>query len=103
VVEEVEEFVTVPAPAIPAPLTEEEIADHFDGMGQCADLINSIVADDGPHIAGDPTGAAGVMDTVGRNVRHLEGQAEKDWYSDSSKSKTPYTSAVAAGKAYVAA
>ena len=33
---------------------------------------------------------------------HLEIQAAKDWYSDSSKSKTPYTDAVTAGKAYVA-
>jgi hypothetical protein len=83
-------------------ITEEEIADHFYGMGQCADLINSIVADDGPHIAEDPTGAAGVMDTVGRNVRHLEGQAAKDWYSDSALSKAGHADAVAAGKAYVA-
>jgi hypothetical protein len=40
---------------------------------------------------------------VTRNTDHLEIQAAKDWYSDSSNSKTSYTGAVTAGKAYVAA
>ena len=38
---------------------------------------------------------------VTRNTDHLEIQAAKDWYSASDKSKTPYTGAVTAGKAYV--
>jgi hypothetical protein len=39
---------------------------------------------------------------VTRNTDHLEIQAAKDWYSDSSLDKTSYTDAVTAGKAYVA-
>jgi hypothetical protein len=40
---------------------------------------------------------------VTRNTDHLEIQAEKDWYKDSSNSKTSYDDAATAGKAYVAA
>ena len=46
--------------------------------------------------------AAEVKLMITRNTDHLEIQARKSWYSDSSKSKTPYTDAVTAGKAYVA-
>jgi len=82
-------------------LTEEEIAAHFSAMDDSVALINSTVADDteakkiyGPDVE--------VKLMVTRNTDHLEIQAAKDWYGDSSKSKTPYTDAVTAGKAYVA-
>ena len=85
----------------PAP-TAEQIATHFSGMDDCAALINATVADD-TYALEVYRSADEVKLMVTRNTEHLEIQATKDWYSDSSKSKTPYTSAVAAGKAYVAA
>lgn len=82
-------------------LTAEEIAAHFSAMDDSVTLINATIADDTDALEmfGD---AAGVKLMVTRNTDHLELQATKDWYSDSSKSKTPYTNAVTAGKAYVA-
>ena len=82
-------------------LTAEEIAAHFSAMDDSVTLINATVADDSEalQIFGD---AAGVKEMVTRNTDHLEIQATHSWYSDSSKSKTPYTNAVTAGKAYVA-
>ena len=82
-------------------LTADEIAAHFSAMDDSVALINATVADDSEEIAMWGS-AAEVKLMVTRNTDHLEIQAAKDWYSDSSKSKTPYTSAVAAGKAYVA-
>ena len=82
-------------------LTAEEIAAHFSAMDDSVDLINATVADDTEAL--DMFGsAAEVKLMVTRNTDHLEIQAAKDWYSASSKSKTPYTNAVTAGKAYVA-
>ena len=82
-------------------LTAEEINGHFSAMDDSVDLINNTIADDTQalEIYND---AEGVKLMVTRNTDHLELQATKDWYSDSSKSKTPYTNAVTAGKAYVA-
>ena len=82
-------------------LTADEIAAHFSAMDDSVTLINATIADDTDalKIYND---AAGVKEMVTRNTDHLEHQATKDWYSDSSKSKTPYTNAVTAGKAYVA-
>ena len=79
----------------------DDIAAHFSAMDDSVTLINATVADDTEalFIYGD---AAEVNLMVTRNTDHLEIQAAKDWYSDSSKSKTPYTGAVTAGKAYVA-
>ena len=82
-------------------LTADEIAAHFSAMDDSVTLINATVADDTDALEmyGD---AAEVKLMVTRNTDHLEIQAATDWYSDSSKSKTPYTGAVTAGKAYVA-
>ena len=82
--------------------TADEIAQHFSAMDDSVNLINATVADDTDALEmyGD---AAEVKLMITRNTDHLEIQAAKDWYSDSSKSKTPYTNAVTAGKAYVAA
>ena len=81
--------------------TEAEIAAHFSAMDDCVALINATVADDTEAllIYGND---AEVKLMVTRNTSHLEIQAAKDWYIASSKSKTPYTGAVTAGKAYVA-
>ena len=82
-------------------LTADEIAAHFSAMDDSVTLINATAADDTDALAthGD---AAEVKLMVTRNTDHLEIQAATDWYSDSSKTKTPYTGAVTAGKAYVA-
>jgi hypothetical protein len=81
--------------------TAEEIAAHFSAMDDSVTLINATVADDTE--AKETMDAAEVKLMVTRNTDHLEIQAGHDWYSASSKSKTPYTNAVTAGKAYVAA
>ena len=81
--------------------TAAEIAAHFSAMDDSVTLINATVADDTEELALWGT-AAEVKLMITRNTDHLEIQAAKDWYSDSSKSKTPYTGAVTAGKAYVA-
>jgi hypothetical protein len=82
-------------------LTADEIAAHFSAMDDSVNLINATVADDSDALAQFGS-AAEVKIMVTRNTDHLEIQAAKDWYSDSSKSKTTYTDAVTAGKAYVA-
>ena len=81
--------------------TAAQIAAHFSAMDDSVTLINATVADDTEAllIYGD---AAEVNLMITRNTDHLEIQAAKDWYSDSSNSKTSYIEAVAAGKAYVA-
>jgi len=81
--------------------TESEIAAHFSAMDDSVTLINATVADDTDAL--DQFGNADEVNLmVTRNTDHLEIQAAKDWYSDSSVNKTPYTSAVTAGKDYVA-
>ena len=82
-------------------LTADEIAQHFSAMDDSVNLIAAIVEDDSRFVNQDRDGASGVKLMVTRNTDHLEIQAAKDWYSDSSNSKTSYTNAVAIGKAYV--
>ena len=81
--------------------TVAEIAAHFSAMDDSVTLINATVADDADALELFGS-AAEVKLMVTRNTDHLELQATHSWYSDSSKSKTPYTGAVTAGKAYVA-
>lgn len=80
--------------------TAEEIAQHFSAMGDSVNLINAIVADDTEAVAQND--AAEVKLMITRNTDHLEIQIAKDWYAESSVTKTSYTDAVTAGKAYVA-
>ena len=82
-------------------LTADEIAAHFSAMDDSVNLINATVADDTEAKATFGSAAEAKL-MVTRNTDHLEIQAAKSWYSDSSKSKTTYTDAVTAGKAYVA-
>ena len=82
--------------------TEEEIAAHFSAMDDSVTLINATVADDTEALQMCRT-AAEVKRMIASNTGHLELQATKDWYSESNNNKTPYTNAVTAGKAYVAA
>ena len=81
-------------------ITTEEIAQNFSAMDDSVTLINAIVADDTDALSHET--AAEVKLMVTRNTDHLEIQAAKDWYIASSVSKTAYTGAVTAGKAYVA-
>ena len=81
--------------------TVAEIAAHFSAMDDSVTLINATVADDADALEMFGS-AAEVKLMITRNTDHLEIQATHSWYSDSSKSKTPYTGAVTAGKAYVA-
>jgi len=83
-------------------LTAEEIAQHFSAMDDSVNLINATIADDTEALAVNGS-AAEVKLMVTRNTAHLEIQAATDWYSKSSLSKTAYTNAITAGKAYVAA
>ena len=71
-----------------------------DEVYRLSDLINATVADDSDAL--EMMGAAEVKLMVTRNTDHLEIQAAKDWYSESSNNKSSYDAAVAAGKAYVA-
>jgi len=80
--------------------TEAEIAAHFSAMDDSVTLIHATIADDTDALK--MMDAAEVKLMVTRNTDHLEIQSAKDWYSESSNSKTPYTEAVTAGKAYVA-
>jgi hypothetical protein len=82
--------------------TAAEVAAHFSAMDDSVNLIAAVVEDDTSFVNDDPDGADGVKLMVTRNTDHLEIQAAKDWYSDSSNSKTTYTNAVTIGKAYVA-
>ena len=86
---------------IPDTPTEAEIAAHFSAMDDSVALINETVADDTKALSLHGNDAE-VKLMVTRNTDHLEIQAAKAWYSDSSNSKTPYIEAVTAGKAYVA-
>ena len=82
-------------------LTADEIAAHFSAMDDSVTLINATAADDTDALALHNT-ADEVKLMVTRNTDHLEIQIATDWYAASSVSKTPYTGAVTAGKAYVA-
>jgi|TARA_R110000851_G_scaffold294969_1_gene449788 hypothetical protein len=81
-------------------LTADEIAAHFSAMDDSVRLINATIADDTEALSSESVADVKLMIT--RNTDHLEIQAAKDWYSESSLSKASYTDAVTAGKAYVA-
>jgi hypothetical protein len=83
------------------PVTEDDITEYFLSMDDCVKLINATIADNTKALA-TYDDEAGVKAMIKRNTDHLEIQAEKQWYKDSSKTKTSYTNAVTAGKAYVA-
>ena len=82
-------------------LTADEIAAHFSAMDDSVTLINATIADDTDALEMYGS-AAEVKLMVTRNTDHLEIQKETAWYKASSKTKTSYTNAVTAGKAYVA-
>jgi len=85
-------------------ITAEEINQHFTACGHSVDLINGIIA--GTQMADES--AEEKSDAVDRNVRHLEIQVAKDWYTDDSESRTApadkasIEAAITAGQAYIA-
>ena len=83
------------------PVTEDDITEYFLSMDDCVKLINATIADNTRALA-TYDDEAGVKAMIKRNTDHLEIQATKQWYKDSSKTKTSYTKAITDGKAYVA-
>jgi hypothetical protein len=84
--------------------TAEEINQHFNACGHSVDLINGIIA--GTDMADESQ--EDKNDAVDRNVRHLEIQVAKDWYTADSESRTApadkasITAAITAGNSYLA-
>lgn len=66
--------------------TPEETARHYSAMMDSVTLINSLV----------PTQDADELDTLDRNVRHLEQMFSNDWWAG--YDLTPITAAIVAGK-----
>lgn len=66
--------------------TPEQIARHYSAMLDSVNLINSLV----------PTQDAEALDTLDRNVRHLELMLERDWWAG--YDLTPINAAIVAGK-----
>jgi hypothetical protein len=70
--------------------TPEQIAQHYNAMGDSVWLINAIIAGEQPDD----------RDTVERNVAHLELMRAKDFWTN--EDMTAVDAAIAAGKAYLA-
>jgi hypothetical protein len=70
-------------------LTAEEITRHYNAAMDSVNLINDLMAKD--------SRTAEELDTVDRNVRHLEIMLAKDYWTD--EDLTPFSDAVAAGQA----
>jgi hypothetical protein len=66
--------------------TPEEIARHYSAMMDSVNLINSLV----------PTTDTEALDTLDRNVRHLELMLERDWWDG--YDLEPINDAIEAGK-----
>jgi hypothetical protein len=79
--------------------TAAQINAHFSAMDDSVNLINATVADDSDALATQT--AEEVKRMVTRNTDHLELQLSKDWAIADGRSKTAYTDAITAGKAYV--
>ena len=66
--------------------TPEQIARHYSAMLDSVTLINSLV----------PTQEAEALDTLDRNVRHLEHMLLNDWWAG--YDLAPINAAIVAGK-----
>lgn len=75
--------------------SHEETAEHLRGLQASADLIGSLIAAD------ERTDEA--IATMDRNVRHLEIMLGMAHIQQSGTDFAPYTSAITAGKAWLAA
>ena len=81
------------APAIE--FSPEATAEHLRGLQASADLIGSLIA------ANERTPEA--LDTMDRNVRHLEIMLSMSHIQAAGADLAPYTAAITAGKAWLAA
>jgi hypothetical protein len=70
-------------------LTAEDIAGHYSAAMDSVNLINDLMAKD--------SRTDEELDTVDRNVRHLEIMLAKNYWTD--EDLTPFSDAVAAGRA----
>jgi len=70
--------------------TAAQIAQHYTAMGHSVDLINEIVA------TGDKDVES--LDTINRNVEHLELMKTRDYWT--SEDMTSVDAAIVSGKAY---
>jgi len=75
--------------------TPEQIAQHYNAMGDSVWLINAVIA--GETISAESDAAKKA--TVERNVAHLELMKAKDFWT--TEDMTAVDAAIAAGKAYV--
>lgn len=75
--------------------TPEQIAQHYSAALDSVNFINEIIA--GQH--DDRMTAEEKADAIDRNVAHLEIMLAKDFWT--TEDLTPFTQAIAAGKAYV--
>ena len=66
--------------------TPEQIARHYSAMLDSVNLINGLV----------PTTDTDNLDTLGRNVRHLEHMLERNWWAG--YDLAPINAAILAGK-----
>lgn len=73
-------------------ITAEEIAQHYSAAGDSVTLINELVAIE--------TLTTEQVDTVSRNVEHLELMVAKDYWT--SEDLAPFNSAITAGTAKIA-
>lgn len=80
-----EEVIDAPA-LVPEPPTPKQIARHYSAMLDSVNLINSLV----------PTQDAEALDTLDRNVRHLEQMLMNDWWAG--YDLTAINAAIVAGK-----
>lgn len=76
-------------------LTTEQIAQHYNAMGDSVWLVNAIIAGEQMADASEQD----KKDTVERNVAHLELMLAKDFWT--TEDMTAVEAAIAAGKAYV--
>tara|TARA_R110001632_G_scaffold168372_1_gene287022 strand:+ start:206 stop:484 length:279 start_codon:yes stop_codon:yes gene_type:complete len=83
--------------------TAEELTQLYSSCGDSVTLINGVVADTWVYNDYANLDQAGKNALVDRFVKSLETRMDIDAVIADSTSKTPFTNAIAAGKAYIAA
>ena len=83
--------------------TAEELAQLYSSCDDSVNLINGVIADTWIYNDYANLDQAGKNEMVAIFVKSLESEMTLTAVIEDSKSKTPYTNAIAAGKAYIAA
>ena len=83
--------------------TAEELTRLYSSCGDSVNLINGVIADTWVYNDYANLDQAGKNALVDRFVKGLETRMDLDAVAADATSKTPYTNAIAAGKAYIAA